>query len=174
MANAIEVASLFATLQLNNTMSGNLRTAGRDLDTFAGRMRGAARNLSRIADVAFIGLGVAAVNTAMEWETAFAGVRKTVEGSVEELDVLEQQLRDLASGVTGSPVAALENAHVELARIAELGGSLGIAKENIAEFTEIVGMLAMTTDLTADQAATMFAQFANITGMDMSDLDRAA
>lgn len=116
------------------------------------------------------GIGVAAVNAAVEWESAFAGVEKTVNGSAEELQALEDTLRDMATD-TSNPVAGLENAAVTLAKIAEMGGSLGIATEDLDEFTQTIALLDMTTDLTAESAATMTAQFANITGMKVDEYD---
>jgi TP901 family phage tail tape measure protein len=116
------------------------------------------------------GIGVAAVNAAIEWESAFAGVEKTVNGSAEELQALEDTQRDMATD-TSNPVAGLENAAVTLAKIAEMGGSLGIATEDLDEFTQTIALLDMTTDLTAESAAMMTAQFANITGMKVEDYD---
>lgn len=95
------------------------------------------------------------VSAAIEWETAFTGVRKTVDATEEELSELEDTLRGMAANEI--PVAANE-----LAGIAEAAGQLGIETKNIAAFTETVAKISVTTNLTADQAATDFARFANI------------
>jgi hypothetical protein len=42
---------------------------------------------------------------------------------------------------------------------------LGIAQDKVEQFTTVMAKLATTTDLSADEAATMLAQFANITGL---------
>lgn len=119
---------------------------------------------------AFVGITRDIVNSAIEWESAFAGVRKTVDGTPEQISALEEELRQLAT-VPG-PSSGLRDAHTELAKIAELGGQLGIPLDGLTEFTNVVAQLGLTTDLTTEQAATMLAQFSNITQTPIKDYDR--
>lgn len=112
-----------------------------------------------------VGVGIVAgfgfaTKAAIDFETAFAGVRKTVDATEEEFGVLRQGLRDMTKEI---PLT-----HSELARIAEAAGQLGIQKEGILGFTKVMSLLGLTTNLTGDEAATTFARFANITGMDPS------
>lgn len=106
---------------------------------------------------AIIAAGTAAAGAAVSWESSFAGVRKTVNGTAEELANLEQTLLDMGEVKPAS--------YSDLAGIAASAGQLGIATENVAAFTGVMADLAETTDLTADAAATCFAQYANITRM---------
>lgn len=112
---------------------------------------------------ATLGLGMA-VREAVKWESAFAGVKKTVDGSDEEIAALEGELRQLAK--------TLPATHEEIAAVAEAAGQLGIKRQDIAEFTRTMIDLGETTNLTADQAATSLAQFMNIMGTSASDVDR--
>lgn len=146
-----------------------LQDANKGLTSFTSSMTGANLTALGIAG-AIVGIGVASVNAAIKWETAFTGVEKTVDASTTQLQTLEQQLRDMATD-TDNPLSSLDNAAVTLARIAEMGGSLGIAIGDIDEFTQTVGMLDMATDLTAESAAMMIGQFANITQMPAEDFD---
>lgn len=114
------------------------------------------------AAVAF-GLGAAA-KAAIDWESAFTGVRKTVDGSDAEIDALEGSLRNLAR--------TLPATHEEIAGVAEAAGQLGIKRKDIASFTETMIALGETTNLTAEEAATDLAKFANIMGTSSSDVDR--
>lgn len=95
--------------------------------------------------------------TAAEFETAMAGVKRTVGGDDAFIDSLGESFKRLSAEM---PITA-----GELAGIATTAGQLGIAQENVESFTTVMAKLATTTDLTADDAATMLAQFANITGL---------
>lgn len=102
-----------------------------------------------------VGLGVAA-KAAMDWESAWAGVTKTVDGSPEQMALLETQLRGLAK--------VLPATHAEIAGVAEAAGQLGVKRQDIAAFTKTMIDLGETTNLSADEAATSLAQFSNIMG----------
>lgn len=96
-------------------------------------------------------------DASMEFETAMAGVQRTVGGSEADIAALGENFKDLSTRI---PITTSE-----LAKIAETAGQLGIARDAVGEFTEVMAMLGTTTDLTADTAASMLAQFANITGV---------
>ena len=101
---------------------------------------------------------------AIDFESAWTGVEKTVEGTPEQLAALQQGIRDMA--------LELPAAHAEIAGVAEAAGQLGIETDNIEDFTRTMIDLGETTNLTADQAATSLAQLANITQMPQDQFDR--
>ena len=103
-----------------------------------------------------------AIDVSISYESAFAWVRKTVDATEEEFDQLNQTLKDMKTPTTFE----------ELAHIMELGGQLGVTTDHLAEFTEVIDKLAVSTNLTSEEAATLAAQFANVTRMDMSNIDR--
>jgi len=113
---------------------------------------------------AAVAIGGVALKTAVDFETAFAGVRKTVDATEEEFRELDKALKDMTKEL---PVT-----YVELAGIAEAAGQLGIAKEDIIDFTETIAKLGMATDLTGQEAATMLARFLGITGTSTKDIER--
>lgn len=94
---------------------------------------------------------------AAEFETAMAGVKRTVGGNDSFISGLGESFKELSTQI---PISA-----TELASIATTAGQLGIAQDNVQTFTTVMAQLATTTDLSADNAATMLAQFANITGV---------
>src|SRR3546814_684213 len=96
------------------------------------------------------------VKAAMDWESAWAGVTKTVEGTPSQLAEVEQGLRDLTSVLPAS--------HEEIAAVAEAAGQLGIQTENVVAFTRTMIDLGETTNLSANDAATSLARFMNIMG----------
>lgn len=93
---------------------------------------------------------------AAQFETSMAGVKRTVGGDDDFISGLGESFKQLSTEI---PITA-----DELAGIATTAGQLGIAQENVETFTRVMAKLGTTTDLSADSAATMLAQFANITG----------
>lgn len=91
-----------------------------------------------------------------DFEEGMAGVKRTTGIVGPELDELSEYFKQLATEI---PLSTKE-----LAEIATTAGQLGVkGKDNVQQFTEVMAKLATTTDLTAETAATMLAQFANIT-----------
>ena len=104
------------------------------------------------------------VKASMDFESSMAAVKRTTGMSDEEVKSLGEHFKTLS---TEMPITTSE-----LASIAANAGQLGIAKENVESFTTIMAQLATTTDLSAENASTMLAQFAAITGMDPADYDK--
>lgn len=75
----------------------------------------------------------ATAGATIEWESAFAGVTKTVEGSPRQLAEIETGLRGLSKQI---PVGT-----TELAGLSEAAGQLGIETPNILKFTETMAGL---------------------------------
>lgn len=124
----------------------------------------AGMSMSMALTAPIVGLGALATKTALDFETGFAGVIKTVDATKEELAELRQGFRDLAKEI---PVSA-----VELTRIGEAAGQLGVATPNILGFTRVMADLGQTTNMTSDEAATALARIANITQMSQTNFDR--
>lgn len=103
------------------------------------------------------------VKAALDWESAWAGVTKTVDGSEEQMAELEQGLRGLAQ--------TLPATHQEIAAVAEAAGQLGVAREDVVDFTRTMIDLSETTNLSADEAATSIAQLMNVMQTAPEDVD---
>lgn len=132
-------------------------------DRQASAMDSAGRAMLGFGAAAALGLGYAA-KAAIDWESAWAGVTKTVDGSSRELDRLEGSLRGIATSMPAS--------HQEIAAVAEAAGQLGVKAGNIAEFTKTMIMLGTTTNLSAEDAANGLARFSNVMGTSQKDVDR--
>jgi TP901 family phage tail tape measure protein len=101
---------------------------------------------------------------AVDWESSFAGVRKTVDATEKQYARLEKGIRSMSLEI---PVAANE-----LAGIAEAAGQLGIERKAILGFTRVIADLGVATNLAGEEGATTLARFANITQMSQSEFDR--
>ena len=111
-----------------------------------------------------IGMSIAAGKSAIDFESAFAGVRKTVDATDTEFANLRQSLIDMSE--------TIPTAKEDLAGIMEIAGQLGVSNSNLENFTRTIADLGESTNLSGQDAATMLAQFANVTGMDLSNIDR--
>src|SRR5690606_33555925 len=109
------------------------------------------------------GLGLAS-KSAIDFESALAGVRKTVDASEAEFAALERGIRDMSKELPASAI--------EIARVAEAAGQLGIETPHILKFTRVMIDLGEATNMTAETAATSLARFANIVQMPMENIDR--
>jgi TP901 family phage tail tape measure protein len=118
------------------------------------------RALAGFGLAAAAGLGMATA-AAINWESAWAGVTKTVDGSPEQMAALETELRNLAT--------TLPATHAEIAAVAEAAGQLGVQREAITSFTKTMIDLSETTNLTADAAATAIAQLGNVLRLDLKE-----
>lgn len=151
----------------NRDLDRGLDNAEKSIEGFGKSASKSLRNVGAVmtagVTVPLAGLGLAAVRTSISLESAFAGVVKTVDGTAQEMGVLRDELEGLA---TQGSIAALENAHEEIFAIAEAAGQLGIAREDVAEFTEVIAALGMTTDIAGEEGARALAQFANVTGLE--------
>lgn len=105
-----------------------------------------------------------AVRAAIDWETAWAGVLKTVDGTEEQMAALEEDIRALT--------AVLPASHQEIAAVAEAAGQLGVRREDVAQFTATMINLGVATNLSAQEAATALARLMNIMQTAPDDVDR--
>lgn len=147
-----------------------LINSGKALEEFGNKAEKNGERMQKFGSAATKGLtlpivaGVtAAVKAASDYESAFAGVRKTVDMTEEEFSVLSSSLRDMAKEMPASAVS--------LAEVAEAAGQLGIKNEDILSFTETMTKMGVATDLSANEAATALARFANVMGMDQSKFE---
>lgn len=104
----------------------------------------------------------ASVKASSDFESALAGVAKTTNLSGKELEAMGTAIKNMAREVPASTT--------EIAAVAEAAGQLGISKENIMGFTRTMIDMGEATNLTADEAATAFARFANITQMPQTEM----
>ena len=124
------------------------------------KVEGAGQKLKGVSTVAATGLTLISKN-AIDFESAWAGVTKTVDGTAEELETVKQGILDLSQETASSAI--------DIAAVAEAAGQLGIKTGDILDFTKTMVMLGDSTNLSADEAATALAKFANITQMSASD-----
>jgi len=127
------------------------------------KMKRTGQSLTRNLTVPIVGLGAVVGKTAIEFETAFAGVRKTVDATEDQFSSLKQGIIDMSK--------ELPTSTTEIAAVAEAAGQLGVKTENILEFTKTMVMLGDTTNMAASEAATSLARIANIMQLPQDKFD---
>lgn len=149
------VAGMGRAAQATDTVAGNIVRTRRNIADNEQHMKELGGSMLKVGAIGVAALGATA-KAAMDWETAWAGVTKTVEGTPAQLNQLESGLRNLAKTL---PVT-----HTEIAGVAEAAGQLGVARKDVVGFTKTMIDLGVSTNLTAEEAATDIAQISNVMG----------
>lgn len=142
-------------------VNGSLSTMGGWLDTTKGIL---ASDLIRSGLNAIADAMRACWDASVEFETAMAGVQKTTGMSDVQLEAMGNELMNLSERI---PITAKE-----LAGLAETAGQLGIAQDDITEFVEVAAAMGVSTNMSAEEAATAMARMANIMGTGAQDYER--
>ncbi len=117
------------------------------------------------AGTVITGIGAASAKAGLEFETAFAGVKKTTKATAEEYAAIRGEIVGMTREIPASGA--------EISAVAEAAGQLGIQKENLLSFTRtMVDLGNVANDLSSVDAATALAKFANITGLSADDYGR--
>lgn len=115
-------------------------------------------NMAGIGMLAGISISLTAgVRAAVEFEDAFAMVKKTM-ADVDSPEVFEKIADDLKALATQIPVRSSE-----LAALGSVAGQLGVSADDVSQFVEVTGKLGVATNMTGEQAATSLARFLNVT-----------
>lgn len=130
-------------------------------------------NAAIAAASAALAAGVAAaVKYGAEYESAFAGVKKTVDTSMfDSQEAIDSFFGDLSQNLLAMS-ERLPFAAADIASVTEAAGQLGIQNDALLSFTETMVNLGVATNLTADEAATQLARFANIVGMPQTEFEK--
>lgn len=147
-----------------NKLSQTLGGVSNRLQTAGDAMSKAGQGLTMSVTAPLAAVGGLSVKAAIDFESAFAGVRKTVDATEAQFAHLSTGIRDMSKEI---PVAA-----TEIAKVAEAAGQLGIKTDAILGFSRTMVDLGVATNLSSDQAATALARLANITQMPQDQFDR--
>lgn len=104
------------------------------------------------------------IDKSIKFETAMAGLQKTAGMSDTALANMGRQIMDLSERV---PVSS-----AEIAELADTFAHLGLQKDQILPFTEVMIALGEATDMSAEQAGTALAQLANLMHTSVNDYQR--
>lgn len=158
--------------QASSVLGSQMQAAGQKIQDVGNKIKsigdslaGLGSKLTATVTTPIVGAFGASTKAAIDWESAFTGVMKTVDETANTTyDDLKNTINEIAKTTASS-----QN---EVASVMEIGGQLGVTADQLGEFTKNVVMLRDTTNLTLDDAATTIARFANVTGMAITDSDK--
>ena len=146
--------------QIEDTGKG-IKEVGESIDTITKPIQ--------YASTALAAGGVASAKFAIDFEDSFAGVKKTVDATPEQLAKIKQGIIDLSTtGIDGR--GAIPQTTTELNELAAAGGQLGISQENIVDFTEVMAQMGSATNLVGEEGAATLARFQNVMGVGQNEI----
>lgn len=152
-----------------NIQSSKWTQVGDSLHSFGSKMQGIGKNMQSVGLTLTKGLTVplladagVAVKAAIDYESAFAGVKKTVDGTPQQFAQLSTSIREMAKEMPSSAV--------EIAHVAEAAGQLGVPIGAIKDFSKTMINLGVSTNLSSEEAASSIAKIGNIMQVSGKDL----
>lgn len=142
----INASQAKAQLRANEQAIENVRYAARDTAVYYGTITA--------------GLGTlvsAAVQAGIAQERAFADVKRTAQGTTQDLAELRKAYTDLSTQKVVTPFA-------DLAKIGTLGAQMNIPTKDLKDFTTAVAEFSTVTEMDVEAATTAFGRFGQMMG----------
>jgi TP901 family phage tail tape measure protein len=145
------------------TQVGNgLHSFGEKMQGIGSKMQGVGKTLTKGLTVPLLAGAGVAVKAAIDYESAFAGVKKTVDGTPQQFTQLSNSIREMAKEMPSSAV--------EISHVAEAAGQLGVPISAIKDFSKTMINLGVSTNLSSEEAASSIAKIGNIMQVSGKDL----
>ena len=166
----IETESKLKNLEKQYRDFGSVATqkialVGEKMQAFGNGMKAVGKNLTQYVTLPLVAAFAASAKSAIDWETDFTGVMKTVD------ETATTSYENIADGIKKMSTRTASTKG-DIAKVAEVAGQLGISADDLVAFTETMVQLGDTTNLSAEDAATSLARFMNITGESSDHADR--
>ena len=145
-AMRINASAAKAQLRANEQAIENVRYAARDTAVYYGAITA--------------GLGTlvsAAVQAGIAQERSFADVKRTAQGTTNDLNELRKAYTDLSTQRVVTPFA-------DLAKIGTLGAQMNIPTKDLKDFTTAVAEFSTVTEMDIEAATTAFGRFGQMMG----------
>lgn len=145
--------------------------SGKKISQFGDNVQKVGSSLTKGVTMPLAVGSAAVIKAAIDWETAFTGVKKTNDEIRDSTGRVVYSYQDLEDGLRGL-TKVLPASHTEIANVAEAAGQLGIQTDKVVGFTKTMIDLGESTNMSAETAATSLARFTNITGLAPDKVDR--
>lgn len=163
----LNIASLFVGVSANTAPAvTSLNALEQTLRSTASRLQSTGAAMTTVLGAPVALAGGAIVKLGSDYETAMQRVRKTTGLTAEDTKALGKGILDLSTSTAGGARTA-----EDLAKIAEVGGQLGIAKEGLLDFTRVIAQFSGATNIAGAEAAASLESLRLLTGVDPSQLE---
>lgn len=142
----INASQAKAQLRANEQAIENVRYAARDTAVYYGTITAALGTLVS-----------AAAQAGIAQERAFADVKRTAQGTTNDLNELRKAYTDLSTRKVVTPFA-------DLAKIGTLGAQMNIPTKDLKDFTTAVAEFSTVTEMDVEAATTAFGRFGQMMG----------
>lgn len=181
--------TLQAVIKLRDEFTGPLKGLKKNMDTFGKQVNNTKKELADFnTGMKTVGKGaivaggaitaaiggalVSCTKEAIAFESAFAGVKKTMDTTGMSTEEANKMFSEMRSEIINLSTKIPKSAN-ELAGIAEIAGQLGIqGKNDVMKFTETIARLSDSTNIAGEEGALSLAKFMNVAGVAINDIDR--
>lgn len=150
-------ASMLSAAQAVDTSAGQIANSGSKaasgVQTFAAR----AAAFGKVVTLGVAGGLALSAKAAIEFESSFAGIRKTLDATPSQFANLAQEIRNLSTEI---PISVNQ-----LNRIGELGGQLGVSVEGMTGFIDTIAKVSVSTSVGVEDAALSISRLASVMGV---------
>lgn len=146
-------------------VGSKMKSVGDGISNVGSKIASFGSSMTKNVTTPIVGAFTLSAKSAIDWESAFTGVMKTVD------ETATTSYEDLSAAIMQMATETASSKE-DIAGVAEAAGQLGVSADDIENFTRTMVMLGDTTDLSADEAATALARFTNITGTGNANVDR--
>jgi len=157
-----ELDELPSSLEL---VGSKMKSVGDGISNVGSKIASFGSTMTKNVTTPIVGAFTLSAKSAIDWESAFTGVMKTVD------ETATTSYEDLSASIMKMATETASSKE-DIAGVAEAAGQLGVSADDIENFTRTMVMLGDTTNLSADEAATALARFTNITGTGNENVDR--
>lgn len=147
--------------------SQKMQEVGNKVQSVGQSISAVGRSLTTYVTTPILALGAYAVKSASDFETAFTGVTKTVDGTSAQFAALKQGIMEMSTETASTKEEIAETMEV----VGRLGVEVGENGETLLQFTKTMIELGDSTDISAEQAADSLAKFMNVTRLSNDSIE---
>lgn len=164
------VSKAFQEASGQTGFTGFLQRSGKQIDVFGQKLQTLADKTKWIS--AGFGAGaLLSIKAASDFDTAFTGVKKTVDEVRDANGRVTYSYERLSNGIR-KMAKEIPASTTEISAVAEAAGQLGIKTKDVLGFTRVMIDMGQSTNLSAEEAASSIAKIANITGLTSKEYSR--